>query len=80
MMNEELHLVSLIIQVRPEHLITMNQEISAIEGAEVHCSDPKGKLVVTLEADTNKQLMEKITQVEHLNHLISTSLVYHQIA
>lgn len=47
---EELHIISLVVHVVPEKLATVERQLCAVEGLELHGSHPSGKLVVTLEA------------------------------
>ena len=42
-------IVSLIVSAWPQHLDEVSQAILAIPNAEIHASDPKGKLIVVLE-------------------------------
>ena len=39
-----------VVASRPEHLAEISRAVDGLPWAEVHYSDPKGRLVVTLEA------------------------------
>ena len=41
----------IVVACRPEHLAEMTEAVNAFSWAEVHYTDPKGRLVVTIEAD-----------------------------
>jgi len=79
-MNDEIHLVSLVVMVRPDKMRQAQASINEIEGGEIHAQSEQGKMVVTLEAENNSELVERIDQVQHLPNVLSASLVYHQIA
>jgi len=51
-----------------------------MSGCEVHTSDAQGRIVVVIEADTNKALVQRMETVQGIDHLVSSSLVFHQIA
>lgn len=72
-------IASLMVQARPDHFSTLTPVLNAIDGVEVHASAENGRMVVTVEADTDQQLMEKIDRLQSQEHVITVSLVYHQI-
>lgn len=80
MQDDAIHVVSMVVMTRPERMDEMKTNLTAIPGSEIHATSAEGKLVVTLEADSNHELINRVDQVQQLNHVISASLVYHQIA
>ena len=77
--DNSLHIISMIVMTRPQHLAQIRLSITEIEGGEVHASDEKGKLVVTFEAPDNRELAKRMDSLQALEHVVSSSLVYHQI-
>ena len=77
--EQRFHIASLLVQARPEHIPGLTDTLNLLGGIEVHDSDARGKMILTVEAENDKSLMEAITHVEQTKGVITTSLVYHQI-
>jgi nitrate reductase NapD len=75
----ELHVSSLAIRVRPEQLAAVCAAIPGLEGAEVHLASPSGKIVVTLETGTERQVLDRIEAIRALPGVLTVALVYHRI-
>ncbi len=75
----ELHISSLVVQVRPEALARVRDAVAALEGAEVHGHSPAGKLVVTLETVSEAATLERLTAINQLEGVFSAVLVYHHV-
>ena len=73
------HIASLVVHCRPERLADIADSIDALEGASVPERDPQGKLVVLLEAGSEKHLVGTVSLIEQLSGVIGTGLVFHQI-
>ena len=72
-------IASILVQGRPEHLATIEAEILAMPGCEVHGRDPRGKLVIVVEAANARALGEALTAMSQLAYVHSASLVFHAI-
>jgi nitrate reductase NapD len=70
-------IASILVQTRPERLAAAAAAIGAIEGAEVFQRDPKGKLVVVVEAVGSDPIGETLTRISLLPDVITATLVYH---
>jgi|SRR5215207_2314822 len=70
-------IASILVQTRPERLAAAERAIRAIEGAEVFQRDPKGKLVVVIEAAGSDPIGETLTRISLLPDVITATLVYH---
>lgn len=78
--DDSLHIISMVVMARPQHVSGVQKSILEIDGGEIHASDDKGKFVVTFEAPNNKALTQRMDQLQAIEHIVSSSLVYHQIA
>ncbi|WP_133407245.1 chaperone NapD [Parashewanella tropica] len=76
-MSKELHVTSLVVQVKPEHMSDVRKAIMAVENAELSVNN-EVKLVVVLEGEGRREIMDKIDEINALDGVISTSMVYHQ--
>ncbi len=76
-MSAECHISSLVVHTRPERVPEIVTGIGEISGAEVHGGQETGKLIVTLETDTESQVVERINAIQLLDGVLSATLVFH---
>jgi periplasmic nitrate reductase NapD len=72
-------IASILVQARPERLTDVEAEITALDGCEIHGRDPRGKLVVVVDAPDAGALGTTLNTVALLSHVHSASLVFHAI-
>lgn len=77
-MNNEYHIASFVAHAQLEQLTVVEAHIESIEGAEIHAKSPEGKIVFTIEDDSQKAIGRKIDQIKEHSGLLSFSPVYHQ--
>ena len=75
----EIHISSMVVHARPEHLSSVKQGIESLTGSEIYGESACGKLVVVLESHTQEHITESIDRIAALDNVLSTALVYHQI-
>ena len=73
------HIASLYVQAWSEKNPTIVPQLTALPGVEVHVTETPGKLIMTVEANSDSELLSTITKIEKTDGVISVSLVYHQI-
>ena len=78
-MAEALHIASLLVHVRPELLGAVKANLRRLDGLELHQESPLGKLVVVLEAEHERQILERIEQISALPGVLNAALVYHEL-
>ncbi len=78
-MPSELHISSLAIQARPERLVPVCAGIGGLDGAEVHQTAASGKIVVTLETENERQVLDRIEAIRALPGVLNVTLVFHRI-
>lgn len=78
MSNDELHVSSLIVHLNVKKVTTIESHINSLEGAEVITISPEGKAVVVLEAPNQRVIMAVIDEINQLDGVINTGLVYHE--
>ncbi|QIZ78852.1 chaperone NapD [Ferrimonas lipolytica] len=76
---EEVHISSLVVQVKPEHLDAIKAQITALANTEIHGESAEGKLVVVLETANQGFVTDTIDKINNLPNVLNTFLVYHQI-
>lgn len=72
-------IASILVQARPEHLADVEAAIAALEFCEIHACDPKGKLVVVIDAPQAGAIGTTLNTIALLPHVYSASLVFHAI-
>jgi len=72
-------IASILVQARPECLDEVEEAILALAGCEIHGRDPRGKLVVVVEAADAGSLGSILNTIALLPHVHSASLVFHAI-
>ena len=69
----------MVVLARPDGLQSVKDNIDALRGVEIHGESESGKLVVVLESDSQTHITDVIEKINNFKHVLSTSLVYHQI-
>jgi nitrate reductase NapD len=70
-------IASVLVQARPERLAQVEAAIAALAGCEIHARDPRGKLVVVIEATTTGVLGSTLNTMALLPDVLSAALVFH---
>jgi periplasmic nitrate reductase NapD len=72
-------IASILVQARPERLIGVEAAIAALAGCEIYGRDPKGKLVVVVDASDAGAIGTTLNTIALLPDVYSASLVFHAI-
>ena len=72
-------IASILVQARPERLDEVEAAIVALDGCEIHGRDPKGKLVVVMDAPNAGVIGTTLNTIALLPHVYSACLVFHAI-
>ena len=72
-------IASILVQVQPERLARAEAAIAALAGCEIHGRDPRGKLVVVVDAPDPGSLGTTLNTIAALPDVYSASLVFHAI-
>ncbi len=75
----EVHISSMVVLANPNGLQSVKNNIESLQGVEIHGESDSGKLVVVLESDSQTHITDVIEKINNFRHVLSTSLVYHQI-
>ena len=78
-MSAECHIASLIVYARSEQRDAVAVELNRIEGLDIHAIDPTGKLIITLETDSEADILDCISRIQGIAGVLGANLVYHQI-
>jgi len=72
-------IASILVQTMPRRLGAAERSILALKGMEIYARDPRGKLVVVIEAaDDSSAIGAALTEISALPDVITATLVYHR--
>lgn len=75
----ELHIASLIVHTRPEALAQTRTWLLAHPGVEIHAESAQGKLVVVMESEQTRDILDLIDATLEQTGVVNAALVYHEI-
>ena len=67
---------SLVVYAKPETVPAVSKGITEFDGTEVHVATPEGKLIVSLDHPDRSYCSRVIMDLNNIEGVISTSLVY----
>lgn len=70
-------IASILVQVRPERLDEAARAIEALPGAQIYTRDPRGKLVVVIEAPQVGAIGTTLNTISLMPHVLTAALVFH---
>jgi nitrate reductase NapD len=70
-------IASILVQTRPERLGRVAQAIEALPGTQIYGRDPKGKLVVVIEASDVGTIGATLNTISLLPNVLTAALVFH---
>lgn len=75
-MNQNAHISSLVVHVRPDSIDAIQNHIEG-QGGEVPAIDPVGKMVVVLETETDSAVTDFANTIALMDGVLSANLVFH---
>lgn len=69
---------SIIVSAAPGHLPQVHEQLSALAGVEVHLVSEDGRMVVTIEAESDGKTVDCFELIRQMPGVLSASMVYHQ--
>ncbi len=67
---------SVVIHTKPENLASVSTELEKIKGVEIHGSNDKGKLVVTLDHPDRGYCSDTLMGFHNIPGVINSSLIF----
>lgn len=78
-MSQEYHVTSLVVHAAPKAVSQVEADISALHGTDIHAVTDEGKLVITLEGETQRSILDNVEAINALEGVLNSSLIYHQV-
>ena len=77
-MDENIGVISsMIVQTRPEQMIEIETILASFPGIEISTNTPSGKIVVLMEAESDRQLADSMTKIGDIPGVLGVNLVFH---
>jgi nitrate reductase NapD len=73
-----MNISSVLVNARSDLLPLVQENLAALNGVEVHAATEEGRLIVTIEADSDQAVANMFEEINHLPGVLSASMVYHQ--
>jgi nitrate reductase NapD len=70
-------IASILVQVRPERLDAAAHAIEALAGVQIYARDPKGKMVVVIEAAEVGTIGSTLNTISLMPDVLTAALVFH---
>ncbi len=78
-MVDAVNISSLIVAVLPERSAEVQAGLEALYGVEVHAVAEDGRMIVTIESDSDGATVQQFETIRQLPGVLSASMVYHQL-
>lgn len=73
-----MNISSVLVSARPGMARQVQDCLQALDGVEVHAMSEDGRLVVTIEADSDQSVANMFTEINRQAGVLSVAMVYHQ--
>lgn len=73
-----MNISSVLVNARPERIPQVHDGLLALAGVEVHAVTEDGRLIVTIEADSDQAVANLFEAINQQPGVLSASMVYHQ--
>jgi periplasmic nitrate reductase NapD len=74
--GDRFEIASILVQARPERLEAVARRIEGLPGVQIHGRDPKGKLVVVIEASGAGSIGATLNAISSMPDVLTSALVF----
>jgi len=71
-----MNISSIVVKTRPENLDAVEDSLTGSGLCEIHFTDDKGRIVATVEGDTDADESDKLKKILELPHVVSAEFAY----
>jgi len=75
-----MNISGVLVHARPEKVAAVRLRLTEIAGVEVHAATDDGKLIVTVEEESDRILADTVLSLRDVPGVLSASMVYHEYA
>ena len=69
----------MIVSSRPEDNMLVRDGLARLAGVEVHTVAEDGRMIVTIEAESEQATVNMYEEIDRLPGVLAVSMVYHQV-
>lgn len=73
-----MNISSIIVYAKPTELSSVRGNLEQIPGVEIHAVTDDGKLVVTIETETDGETANTFDHINTMDGVMSAAMVFHQ--
>ncbi len=73
-----MNISSIIVYAKPAELASVRGSLEQLPGVEVHAATDDGKLVVTIESETDGETAGTFDRINLMDGVMSAAMVFHQ--
>ena len=73
-----MNISSIIVHAKPDALSSVRGSLEQIPGVEIHAATDDGKLVVTIETETDGETAGTFDRINTMDGVMSAAMVFHQ--
>ncbi len=73
-----MNISSIIVHAKPAELSSVRGNLEQIPGVEIHAATDDGKLVVTIETETDGETAGTFDRINTMDGVMSAAMVFHQ--
>ncbi len=73
-----MNISSVIVHAKPTELSSVRGNLEQIPGVEIHAATDDGKLVITIETDTDGETASTFDRINVMDGVMSCAMVFHQ--
>ena len=67
-----------LVKAYPEHLLSIDNVLTTLAGAEVHVNNKDCRIVITVEDKTANNISDTLVQIQDVPGVLSAAMIYHQ--
>jgi nitrate reductase NapD len=72
-----MNISGIVVHASPDKIETVRAQLEKIPGVEVHAASAEGKMVVTIEKPSDREITEIFDEIGKTSGVLSTAMVYH---
>lgn len=73
-----MNISGVVVRAKPENIESVSEQLTRMQGVEVHGFNADGRMVVTVESDSDRDLADTVFKLNEVPGVISASMIYHQ--
>jgi nitrate reductase NapD len=73
-----MNISGVVVKAYPEHLVSIEQALTTMEGVEVHGNNEDGRIVITVEDKSANNISDTLVKIQDVPGVLSAAMIYHQ--